>query len=72
MNIELVDDQIDEVVLFEMQRHSKILESSLDSLKKRKKTLRKFETEDLKRFEEVLKAMKVMISYYGSHLSSGS
>ena len=72
MNIELVDDQIDEVVLFEMQRHSKILESSLDSLKKRKKTLRKFEKEDLKRFEEVLKAMKVMISYYGSHLSSGS
>jgi len=72
MKISLTDDQIDEVVLFEMQRHSKILEASLDSLKRRKKTLRKFEKEDLKRFEEVLEAMKVMISYYGSHLVGGS
>ena len=68
MKISLADDQIDEVVLFEMQRHSKILESSVDSLKRRKKTLRKFEKEDLKRFEEVLEAMKVISSYYGSHL----
>ncbi|NBT57574.1 hypothetical protein EBT16_02205 [bacterium] len=67
MKIELTDDQIDEVVLFEMMRHSELLKSNVASLK-RKRRREKYENEDLKRFQEVLSAMKVMLGYYGSHL----
>ena len=67
MKIKLTDDQIDEVVLFELQRHSKLLESNVDSLKsKKKKDLRKFERENLARWKEVLSAMGVVVGYYGS------
>jgi len=69
MRIELSDDQIDEVVLFEMRRHSKLLESNVASLK-RKRRRKKFEDEDLDRYKEVLSAMKVMLGYYGSNLPS--
>jgi hypothetical protein len=68
MKIDLDDDQIDEIVLFEMQRHSKILESSISSLKRRR-NLKKFEKEDLARYKEVLQAMFVISGYYGSHLT---
>jgi hypothetical protein len=67
MKIKLTDDQIDEVVLFELQRHSRLLESNVDSLKsKKKKDLRKFEREDLDRWKEVLGALHVLVGYYGS------
>ena len=68
MKIDLTDDQIDDVVLFEMRRHSELLRSNVASLK-RKKRREKYENEDLNRFEEVLSAMKVMLGYYGSHLN---
>lgn len=67
IKIELTDDQIDDVVLYEMSRHSEILKSSIKSLKRNVRR-KKYENEDLKRFEEVLAAMKVMLGYYGSHL----
>jgi hypothetical protein len=69
MKINLTDDQIDNVVLYEMQRHSELLKSNISDLKRRKKKLQKFEKEDLARFEEVLESMNVLLSYYGSHLS---
>ncbi|NDC38698.1 MAG: hypothetical protein EBZ48_11680 [Proteobacteria bacterium] len=67
MKIELTDDQIDNVVLFELRRHSELLKSNVASLK-RKRSREKYENEDLERFREVLSAMKVMLGYYGSHL----
>jgi hypothetical protein len=67
IKIELTDDQIDEIVLFEMKRHSELLKSNVASLKKKRRR-EKYENEDLNRFEEVLSAMKVMLGYYGSHL----
>ena len=67
MKIRLTDDQIDEVVLFEIKRHSILLKSYVASLDgKKKKELRKFEKEDLARWKEVLGAMKVLAGYYGS------
>ena len=69
MKIDLTDDQIDLVVLFELQRHSALLKSNIANLKKRKKKLRKFEKEDLDRFEEVSRAMKILVGYYGSPTS---
>jgi len=67
MKINLTDDQINEVVLFELQRHSVLLESNVDSLKsKKKKDLRKFEKEDLAGWKEVLAAMERLVEYYGS------
>ena len=69
MNIDLTDDQIDSIVLQEFTRHSKVLEGHIKELSKRKKKLKKFEKEDLARYREVFSAMKVMLGYYGSHLS---
>lgn len=66
MNIKLNDGQIDEVVLFETKRHSKLLKQNIVELKKRKKNLKKFEKEDLQRFEEVAKALDIVVGYYGS------
>lgn len=68
MKIDLTDDQIDDVVLFELKRHSELLKSNVASLK-RKRRREKYENEDLERFKEVLSAMKVLLGYYGSHLS---
>lgn len=68
MRIELTDDQIDEVVLFEMMRHSELLKSNISDLK-RKRRRKNYENEDLKRFVEVLGAMSVIAGYYGSHLT---
>lgn len=68
IKIELTDDQIDEVVLFELTRHSELLKSNVASLKKKRRR-EKYENEDLERFQEVLSAMKVLLGYYGSHLS---
>jgi hypothetical protein len=69
MKIELTNDQIDNIVLFEMQRHAALLKSNIISLK-RKRKLKKFEKEDLTRFKEVFNSMNILISYYGSHLTS--
>lgn len=69
MKIDLNDDQIDEVVLWEMKRHSELLKSNISSLK-RKRRRAKYEQEDLERFLEVHAAMKVLLGYYGSHLGS--
>lgn len=66
MKINLTDDQIDSVILYEMQRHSSLLKSNISDLKKRRKKLQKFEKEDLARFEEVLESMNVVLGYYGS------
>lgn len=63
MKISLSDDQVDSVVIWELKRHSKILKSNIDSLRKRK-SLEKFEKEDLKRFREVFDAAKTVIEYY--------
>lgn len=63
MKIELNDDQIDEIVLQELRRHSCLIESNLKDLKRRKKLL-KFEKEDKKRFEEVLDAIKIVKDYW--------
>ena len=68
MKIKLTDDQIDEVVLFELQRHSDLLKSNISDLK-RKRSRAKYEQEDLERFIEVQAAMNVLLGYYGSHLS---
>lgn len=64
MRISLSDDQVDAVVLWELKRHSKILRSNIESLRRRK-NLEKFEKEDLKRFREVLEAASTVIEYYG-------
>lgn len=64
MKIELNDDQIDEVILQELTRHSCLLESNIADLKRRKKKLKKFEKEDEKRFKEVLTAMKIVLDYW--------
>lgn len=63
MRINLSDDQVDAVVIWELKRHSKILKSNIDSLKRRK-SLEKFEKEDLKRFKEVLEAATLVVEYY--------
>lgn len=63
MRISLSDDQVDSVVLWELKRHSKILRSNIESLRRRK-SLEKFEKEDLKRFRQVLAAAAVVIGYY--------
>jgi hypothetical protein len=63
MRISLSDDQVDSVVVWELKRHSKILKSNIDSLRRRKR-LEKFEKEDLERFREVLEAATVVIEYY--------
>jgi hypothetical protein len=63
MRISLSDDQIDSVVVWELKRHSNLLRSNINSLRKRK-NLEKFEKDDLKRFREVLFAMNVVSSYY--------
>lgn len=68
IKIELTDDQIDDVVLDEMKRHSELLKSNVSSLK-RKRSRASYEQEDLERYTEVLEAMKVIFGYYGSHLS---
>lgn len=64
MKISLSDDQIDSIILWELKRHSKILKSNIESLRRRK-NLEKFEKEDLKRFREVLEAASVVVKYYG-------
>jgi hypothetical protein len=64
VKIELNYDQIDEVIIQELSRHSCLLESNIVDLKKRKKTLRKFEKEDEKLFKEVLAAMKIVLDYW--------
>jgi len=63
MKIDLSDDQIDSVIVFEMKRHARLLKTNIRDLKN-KKTLKKFEKEDLLRFEEVLKSMNIIIGYY--------
>ena len=63
MRIKLSDEQIDSVVIAELRRHSKILKSNIDSLKRRK-NLERFEKEDLKRFRQVLDAASVVVDYY--------
>lgn len=68
IKIELTDDQIDSVVLDEMKRHCELLKSNVSSLK-RKRRRASYEQEDLERCTEVLEAMKVIVGYYGSHLS---
>lgn len=68
MKIKLTDGQIDEVVLFELQRHSDLLASNIANLN-RKISIAEYEQEDLDRFVEVQAAMKVLLGYYGSHLS---
>ena len=70
MKISLTDDQIDDVVLYEMKRHSSLLRSNISDLKRRRKKLQKFEKEDLERFVEVLESMIVILDYYGSHINS--
>lgn len=65
MKIKVTDDQVDDIVLWEMGRHSRLLKSNIDSLR-RKKKLKKYEKEDLKRYSQVLNAMLVVLSYYGS------
>lgn len=67
MKINLTDDQIDDVVLYEMLRHSKMLGQSISSLN-RKKKLKEYEKEDRARFKEVHTSMKVLLGYYGSHI----
>lgn len=69
MKINLTDDQIDDVVLYEMRRHSALLKSNISDLK-RKKKLQKFEKEDLARFNEVLESMNILIEYYGGNINS--
>ena len=64
MKISLSDEQVDSVVLWELKRHSKLLKSNIDSLRRRK-SLEKYEKEDLKRFREVLEAADKIIQYYG-------
>jgi hypothetical protein len=68
MKIDLNDDQVDEIVLCELQSHSSLLKSNISDLK-RKRRKAKYEQEDLERFVEVHAAMKVLIGYYGSHIS---
>lgn len=68
MKIDLNDDQVDHIVLMEMKRHSELLKSNVASLK-RKRGMKKFEKEDLVRYKEVLEAMEVIKSYYGSNIS---
>lgn len=68
MKIDLTDDQVDEVVIFELQRHSNLLKSNISDLKKKRRKA-KYEQEDLERFIEVQTAMKVLLGYYGSHLN---
>ena len=63
MRINLSDDQVDSIVIWELKRHSKILRSNIESLKRRK-SLEKFEKEDLKRFKEVLDAASLVVDYY--------
>lgn len=63
MRINLSDDQVDSIIIWELKRHSKILKSNIDSLKRRK-SLEKFEKEDLKRFKEVLAAASLVVDYY--------
>lgn len=64
MRISLSDEQVDAVVIWELKRHSKILKSNIDSLKRRK-SLERFEKDDLKRFSEVLAAASLVVEYYG-------
>jgi hypothetical protein len=68
IKIDLSDDQVDQIVLEEIRRHSELLKSNIASLK-RKRRREKYEQEDLDRFIEVHAAMKVIIGYYGSHIS---
>ena len=68
MNIELSDGQIDEVVLFELQRHSDLLMFNIANLN-RKRSKSEYEQEDLDRFVEAQAAMKVLLGYYGSQLN---
>lgn len=70
MKISLTDSQIDDVVLYEMKRHSSLLKSNISDLKKRRKKLQNFEKEDLTRFEEVFKSMSVVLDYYGCPITS--
>lgn len=63
MRISLSDDQVDAVIIWELKRHSKVLRSNIESLRRRK-NLEKFEKEDLKRFREVLEAATMVIQYY--------
>lgn len=70
MKIDLTDDQIDSIVLYEMQRHSALLKSNISDLKRRKRKLQKFEKEDLSRFTEVLESMNIIADYYGSNINS--
>lgn len=63
MRISLSDEQVDSVIIWEIKRHSNILRSNIDSLRKRK-SLEGFEKDDLKRFREVLNAMNVVLNYY--------
>ena len=64
MKIKLTDDQIDDVVLFEMKRHFSLLKDAILDLSKKKKKLRQFEKEDLERFKEVSEAIEIVIDYY--------
>lgn len=63
MRISLSDDQVDSIIIWELKRHSKVLRSNIESLRRRK-NLEKFEKEDLKRFREVLEAANTVIQYY--------
>jgi hypothetical protein len=63
MRISLSDDQVDSVIIWELKRHSKVLRSNIESLRRRK-NLENFEKEDLKRFREVLEAASMVIQYY--------
>jgi len=63
MKINITDDQTDSIVIWELKRHSKVLKSNIDSLKRRK-SLEKFEKEDLERFKKVLAAASLIVEYY--------
>lgn len=63
MRIKLSDEQVDSLIIWELKRHSKVLRSNIESLRRRK-NLEKFEKEDLKRFREVLEAASLVIQYY--------
>lgn len=65
MKIEMTDDQVDEVMLFELQRHSALLKSNISDLKRKRKR-KKHEQDDLERFEEVRASMKILIGYYST------
>lgn len=65
MKIELEQSQVNSLVVEEMKEHSRLLRS-LEAKLRRKKRLLDYERDDLKRYRDVLAAMKVIVGYYDS------